>query len=114
MYKSRQLRTKKEQRRIEAHGASIAGVDWLNGRSSKARSRVARLIELLKTADLLRKQLRSSNASLPASTGEGRQLLSTLDSVNDIFSLYRGTRVLWVTEGFDLQEMFGLNPKRLE
>ena len=114
MYKSRQLRSKKEQRRLEGQAATAAGLDWLNLRPSKARSRVAHLIELLKDADLLRKHLRSRNASLPASTREAQQLLSALDRVNEIFSLYRGTRVLWVTEKYDLQEMFGLNAKRLE
>jgi hypothetical protein len=113
----RKLRVKRQGREAERNAALIVGLDWLNERPSKARSRVVRLIELLKASDLLSRKLRDSNASLSDKLphqDERDKLLSTLDEINEIFALYRGTRVLWVSEQFGLKEMFGLNSKRLE
>ena len=117
MTPSRKLRTKREDRELERNAAMVVDLDWLNDRPSKARARVARLVELLKTSDLLSRRLRDSNVSLSDRSlhrEESDNLLTTLERINQIFALYRGTRVLWVSEQFDLEEMFGLNSKRLE
>ena len=114
MHKLRKLQTKRDERRAESFGTLIADLDWLNGRPSKERTRIANLIQLLQTADSLSRSLCERNASLPATTREEKQLLFTLDRVNEILSFYRGTRVLWVAGGYSLEEMFGLNVKRLE
>ena len=114
MYQSRRLQTKRDERRDESLAALLVGLDWLNGRPSKGRTRIANLIQLLKTADSLSRSLRERNASLPATTHEEKQLLFTLDKADEILSLYRGTRVLWVADGYGIEEIFGLNLKRLE
>jgi hypothetical protein len=111
------IRKLRQQRETERSAAEMVGLGWLDGRPSKARSRVARLIHLFKAADLLSKKLRDRNASLPPSprhTPDSRQLLSTLNKINEIFALYRGTRALWVSERYDLEEMFTPNMSRLE
>lgn len=113
----RKLHTKREQREFDRGGALVTGFDWLNERTSKARSRVVRLLELLQTADLLSKKLREANASLsrnPFHRTESDRLFSTLSAVDEILGLYRGTRMLWVTEQYELEEMFALDPRKLE
>jgi hypothetical protein len=117
MYKSRRLHSKRKDREGEHFGADIAGLGWLNDRPSKARLRVARLIELLKDADLKTKNLRRASSSTIRSQENERDRRSSLDTtlegINDILGQYRGARAIWLN-GADLEEIFCLDRKRLE
>ena len=112
----RRLRSQKQERELERDAALIVGLDWLNQRPSRARENIARFIELLKQADMDSRSLRHTGASLEDHRDfpEKKRLLSILGRLTDILSAYKGTRVLWLKDDYEIEEFFALNARRLE
>ena len=86
----------------------MVGLDWLSERRSKARARMMRLNDLLKTADSLRK---AKGASFYDCNSE---LWQTLCEVDSILKLYPGTRTVALREDLSLREEFCLDQRRLQ
>src|SRR4051812_35642946 len=114
MNNARRLRTKRDKRQFGKLVADAVGIDWLNGRPSKARARMIRLVQLLKEGDLLSKSLRKKRLTMPSLTPEAQELYKTLDKVYEILKQYPGTRTILTQDDFSLQEAFGLDSERLQ
>jgi hypothetical protein len=111
--KTRKLRSKRENRQFERDVADVAGLSWLDERPSKARSRVIRLIELLKMASKLAADLRKYGATVygvllenPQYVVNVRQYERVLHDINDILARYSGTRNFGVSNGYPLEAGF--------
>lgn len=92
----------------------MVDLDWLARSKSKAAMRVTKLIEALKTADLLSRTLQNHGASLPATSADAKKLLAILEALNQILSYHKGHRVLWVNHDYRLEEGFGFDHARFE
>jgi hypothetical protein len=110
---SRRLRSKRENRRLERDVADFAGLGWLDERPSKARSRVIRLIELLRVASRLASELRKYGETVygdlldnPQYVVNVRQYERVLRDINDILARYLGTRDFGVGNGYPLKAGF--------
>lgn len=111
----RRLRSKREIRKRESLVLTdVIGLNWLDERPSKARSRVIRLIELLKVADKLVAELRKYGDEAYARPSMGhpqylvtiRQYERVLDNINDILARYVGKRFFFVNNGYLLKPHF--------
>lgn len=109
----RQSRTKQQQRKFESEVAVVVGFDWINGRPSKARTRLTGFIKHLQSADAIR-QSADPETLENVRTGEGKRLNEALNQANDILSHYKGGPAVWLDHEGRLREFFVCNRKRLE
>jgi hypothetical protein len=107
------VRTEREIRKFESQVLDCIGLDWLDSRSSKARSRVIRLIQLLKEADRLSAELRKFGDTPYGSLLNDPNYLTTvrdyersLGEINQILAGYVGTRSFYVNNGYTLKPAF--------
>jgi hypothetical protein len=91
----------------------MVGLSWLDGRPSKARSPVTRLVELLRVGERLGAELRKygdtafgSLLNDPPYVVLVRQYQRTLEDINGILAGYVGTRHFSVGDGYPLRAGF--------